>query len=155
MTEQEFQNKFDKCHAWVNNINHWFAELQGEVHNNMGFWDQCIHSKSNEDFWDLVTVYRQCKREYPDVCNRYYRAEMYIDDIELLLHKHGSDPIQQPGKMSKNKAIFAGLMNFKDILNEITNTKAVKAVNKKRAAKKPTKPQKPRPQLPPNLWDLP
>jgi len=154
------KDQITRCVQWVEAVNAHMARLEGTLHDNTEFWQECIHSKTNNDFWDLVTVYKELKIQEPDACNAFWRADYYMSEVERKLHSMGSQPIQQPGRVSKNKDIFTALMNFKDILNYINGKPgptftAKKAKSKKVVKFKKTKPTKPRPQLTPDLWEIP
>ena len=160
MHNKAIEDQITNCVAWVNAVNAHMARLAGTLHDNKEFWQECIHSKTNEDFWDLVTVYKELKIQEPDACNAFWRADYYIDQVERKLHSMGSTPIQQPGRVSKNKDIFTALMNFKDIINYVNGKPGITYTTKKpKKTKQGTvvkfnKPQKPRPYLPPDVWEI-
>ena len=134
MTKLNYTQKVEQVLAWVDLINEHWHRLEGDIFDDKAFWQECIHSKTNDDWWVWIDIVPALKAQYPDSFNRYPYCELDVAEITKRLHKAGSKPINRPGVKGKNFAVFRALMNMKDVINDANGT--------------PTKqyPKKPKPQ---------
>jgi hypothetical protein len=123
MTTQTYDNKLKNVNTWVQITNYYWTKLQSKLYNDVEFWDNTLHSMTEQDWWDVVDVYKVIKQTHSDEFYPFPKMHEDIKDIErkLLL---GKSIIRQNQK-SANRTGFRAWMVMKDVLNNINGTPTV------------------------------
>ena len=140
MNEQEFVKQFDLVNNWVNSMRPHWRHLNGDVHNDKDFWQQCIHSVKGEVWSAWCDLYGDLKDSQPDV----FRTHSYIYDDTVVIAQRldkGQAMSKPYNKTGYNKPIFRAAMAIKDIMADITDRPFETTVvwTKERVKTKPTK----------------
>ena len=140
MNEQEFVKQFDLVNNWVNSMRPHWRHLNGDVHNDKDFWQQCIHSVKGEVWSAWCDLYGDLKDSQPDA----FRTHSYIydDTVTIAQRLDKGQAMSKPyNKTGYNKPIFRAAMAIKDIMADITDRPFETTVvwTKERVKTKPTK----------------
>jgi hypothetical protein len=123
MTQQTYDNKLKNVNTWVEITNYYWHLYKSDINNKSDFWDDTLHSMFEQDWWDIVDVYKVVKQTHSDEFYPFPKMHEDIKDIErkLLL---GKSIIRQNQK-SANRTGFRAWMVMKDVLNNINGTPTV------------------------------
>jgi hypothetical protein len=134
MTEQEFTKRYDQVNTWVNTMRPHWRHLNGNVHNDTDFWDQCIHSVPASTWTAWCEIYGDLKAGAPQSFDRH--THIYEDTVEVAKRIDLGKAITKPyDKTGRNKIVFRATMAIKDIIADISDcpfeTKAAQIITKK------------------------
>lgn len=135
MQKYTYEEKLAVINYIVEIVNKHWHRLQGELHDDKQFWEETLHSISNEEWEMWVDIFPAIKAQYPDEVSKFPYCEGSVYEIEKLIHKNGySKPIVKKNVPHQNKRAFLALMNMKDVINEI-NGRPTKKYPKKQENK--------------------
>jgi hypothetical protein len=136
MNEQDFERDFTLVDNWVNSMRPHWAHLNGDVHNDKDFWQQCIHTVRPEVWAAWTNLFHTLEESMPGA----FVGHTYIADDTEEIHVRicGNKRMTIPyNKTGYNKPIFRATMAIKDIIAEITERPFIIK------APEPVKPHKP------------
>jgi hypothetical protein len=138
MARPTYQDKFLIVNTWVEIVNHHWHLLKGEMFNDEQFWEDTLHSMSNDDWWAWCDIAPSLKIQYEKEWRRYPKLDESTNAVlkDLMLSK----PVTKKSRKGKNFQAFRLLMNIKDFVNDINGTPTVEYTAKDR---------KPQPELTP------
>ena len=119
MNEQDFNRDFGLVDHWVNTMRPHWTHLDGNVHNDKDFWQQCIHSVRPEVWHAWTRIFHTLEESFPTA----FATHTYIADDTETIHVRncGNKRMTIPyNKTGYNKPIFRAAMAIKDIIAEIT-----------------------------------
>jgi len=142
MNQDEFVKQFDLVNAWVNTMRPHWRHLNGDVHNDKDFWQQCIHGVKPDVWSAWVSIFHTLEESCPTA----FAGHSYIgDDTEAIyVRTCGNKRMTIPyNKTGYNKPIFRAAMAIKDIMADITERpfETQPVWTKERVKTKPTKDQ--------------
>lgn len=117
--EQEelvIERKLAKIVKLVDLVNAHWVRLDGDLFNDRDFWDQTLHSLSNQDWQDMVDGMKWIRLTAPDRFN--YAVNKVLEDVERILVLKGHQPRVLDSRRYK-KTEFLALMWIKDVINDI------------------------------------
>ncbi len=118
----DFDTKVKITGAIVKIVNEHWARLDGLVHNDKQFWDDTLHSLTNQDWEDMMSVMDALKAIEPELFS--YAASTSFEEVKRVLIKEGHSQNARALDRPKHKKLeFKALMNVKDIINEISGYK--------------------------------
>lgn len=118
--KKTYDEKLTNINTWVEIVNYHWERLKGDLYNDKDFWNDTLHSMTNEDWWDWCDISPALKAQHPDVFAKYPYTEISTEEVLKQLHK--CKPIVKKNIAGKNFAAFRTLMNIKDVMNEIAGT---------------------------------
>ena len=124
MPRKTFHQKVKNINDWIEIFNHYWVELEGQYHDKKQFWDDTLHSMTNEDWWDVVEAYPTLHDLHEDLFREYGYIKNDIDTIErrLMLGK----PVVKPSVKNWNFPAFHAMVVLKDVLNSVNGVKLPK-----------------------------
>lgn len=125
MAKKQYSEKLRNINLWVEIVNHHWERLNGELFNDVEFWDDTLHAMTADDWWDWVDIEPSLKIQYNDEYLRYPKLESSTEEVKKMLML-GKDVVKKNRK-GKNFQGFRALMNIKDFLNDINGTPTTNA----------------------------
>ena len=120
MAKKTYQEKLANIEAWVEITMHHWHRLRGEMFNDKEFWDDTLHSMSNDDWWDWVDIEPAIKIQYAEHWRKY--TKLTEDTKEIYTKLALGKPITRKMAVQKNLTAFRTLMAIKDLINDIHGT---------------------------------
>lgn len=113
-----FDDKTEITAAVVRIVNQHWIRCKGELFNDKVFWDETLHSLTNQDWEDMMSVMDALQAMDPSLFN--YDARTTFERVKEILMKeaHSDNPRALDARKHK-KTEFKALMNIKDIMNEL------------------------------------
>jgi len=103
----------------VNEINKFWIKHKGELYNHRDFWDQTLHTYTNEDFAIMLEIMELIRIEDAS-CYLPFSHGIFEDARKvLILEGHDAEP-RVLDKRKHRKLAFKTLMNIKDVMNNFT-----------------------------------
>jgi hypothetical protein len=120
MATRTYDEKLKNICDWVEITNHHWHRLKGEMFNDEQFWDDTLHSMTNDDWWDWCDIAPALKIQYAKEWRSLPKLDISTEEVkrDLML---GKAPTKRSRK-GKNFQAFRLLMNIKDFINEIAGT---------------------------------
>lgn len=115
-----YQEKFSNIEAWAEIVDYHWHRLSGEMFNDTEFWDQTLHSMTDEDWWAWADIEPSIAIQYEEHYRRYPKLREDTEDIRRRLML-GKSITRKMGKM-KNLTAFRTLMAIHDLFNDIKGT---------------------------------
>lgn len=116
-----YDDKLAQVKVWVEVVNEFWNQHQGVLNNQRDFWDNVMHSMTDQDWDDVFTVADIKSRQYPEDFRKFPGFSEALADLNkrILL---GKPVIKKFDRQSYNKSPFKVLMSIKDHINEAQGT---------------------------------
>jgi len=118
--KKTYTEKLKNINDWVEIVNHHWARLKGNLHNDEVFWNQTLHSMKDLDWWDWIDIEPSIAIQYEGEYRRYPKLAQDTQNVKkkLMFGK----PVVKKGQAMKNTEAFRLLMQIKDLINDINGT---------------------------------
>jgi hypothetical protein len=103
---------------------HWMINDRCIIpHDDADAWEDIIHSRTSQDWWDIVDVAEIMFQQYPEDVYQYRNLKSDIAEIKKRL-MFGKDITRPKNYATRqyNTTAWRGLMAFKDFLNDLNDT---------------------------------
>jgi hypothetical protein len=100
---------------------HWKLNGRNIIpHDDEAAWEDIIHSRTNQDWWDVIDTAEIITKQYAEYMGPYGRLKIDIEDIKkrLMFAKDITRPKQHASR-HYNTPAWRLLMAYKDLLNDI------------------------------------
>ena len=123
MTQYTLQEKVQFTEHIVSEVNKFWIKHKGELFNHKDFWDETLHSFTNED-WNIMLDVMELIRLEDAGCYLPYSAQVFEEARKVIeFEGHSKNPRALDARKNKKKA-FKALMNIKDVFNNFTGYEA-------------------------------
>jgi hypothetical protein len=123
MARKTYEEKLRNINLWVEITNHHWHRLKGNIYNDTEFWDDTLHSMSNDDWWDWTDIAPALKIQHEDFWRRYSKLDISTEAVKRTLMLNKS--VVKKSRKGSNFEAFRLLMNIKDFINDINFTPTV------------------------------
>lgn len=115
---RKYDEKFQTVNDWVECINEYWIIYEGTLNNHKPFWDDVLHSMSDQDWSDVNDVADVLSRQYPEDFRKFGK---FYDNLNELNRRCqlGKKVIKQYDRQHYNRPPFQVIMSVKDKINEI------------------------------------
>jgi hypothetical protein len=117
MTQQyTLQEKVQFTQHIVTDLNRFWIKYKGDLFNHKDFWDETLHSFTNEDWSIMLDVMELIRLEDPS-CYLPFSHQTFEDARKVLeFEGHSGNPKALDARKNKKKS-FKALMHIKDVMN--------------------------------------
>lgn len=114
----------------IKEVNKFWIEYEGELFNHKDFWDDTLHSFTNEDWSIILDVMELIRLEDPS-CYLPFSYDTFQEARKVIeLEGHDANPKALDARKNKKKA-FKALMHAKDVMNSFVGYEPPKKFPKK------------------------
>lgn len=119
MPQYTLQEKVQFTEHIVNELNKFWIKYKGDLFNHKDFWDETLHSFTNED-WEIMLDVMELVRIEDASCYLPFSYSSFEDARKVLMFDgHDANPKALDARKHK-KTAFRALMNIKDVFNNFT-----------------------------------
>lgn len=123
MLQYTLQEKVQIVEHIVNEMNKFWIKHKGNLRNQKDFWDETLHTFTNEDWEIMLDVMELIRLEDPN-CYLPFSIDTFQEVRKvLLLEAHDRNPRALDSYKNKGKA-FKALMHVKDVFNNFAGYEA-------------------------------
>jgi hypothetical protein len=116
MAQYTLQEKVQFTEHIVNELNKFWIKYKGDLFNHKDFWDETLHSFTNEDWEIFLDVMELIRLEDPS-CYLPYSHSVFEDARKVIVMEgHSKNPKALDARKNKKKA-FKAFMHIKDVWN--------------------------------------
>lgn len=119
--------------GWIDTLITYFIKYNGEVKGKKDMWNECLHSKTNQDFADWVEEATQACEEHFDMIINDDKLNTLFHDIAFVQTRiKNNEPVVEKHTQGYNRFPWRGLFAHKDLqirLNKLkTPVESVKEI---------------------------
>ena len=112
---------------------HWTINGRNIIpHDDEAAWEDIIHSRTLQDWWDVIDTAEIVTKQYPEYMGPYSRLKIDIEEVKKrLMFGKQVTRTKQHASRHYNTPAWRLLMAYKDFLNDIEGTPTPEAVESK------------------------